>query len=92
MLKLYLDYVGGLIKLKVELDPGVWGHGSQAPVEGLEYDQLHALDLLVGAGPVRDVDEFRELGRVDLLNLGCYEETGDAWKPKQVNYSGSRLM
>ena len=75
-----VDDVIGLSHLKVQLHPRVWGHGREAPVEALENDELHAEDLLLGAGTVCNVGKLLKLWRVDLFNLGCYKEAGDACK------------
>ncbi len=79
-----VDYVGGLIDLHVQLDPGVGGHGWKAPIQTLEDDQLHAQDFLLGTSSVGDVCKLLQFRRVDLLNLGGYEEASDSWKRENV--------
>ena len=56
--------------LHEDLHPAVGGHWGEAPFEGLDYDQLHVEDFILGAGAVGHISEFLQLGRVNLLDFG----------------------
>jgi len=76
--------VGSLVGLHVKLHPRVWSHWGQTPAEPLENDELHVGDFVLWASAVGDVGKFLQLWRVDLLNLGGDEETGNAWNDENL--------